>query len=58
LAAELGGVDEEEGLRQLKKKKGAKALTLISKTKRFGPKAHFRFKIIKTLKFKLKILKV
>jgi len=40
------------------KKKGAKALILISKTKRFGPKAHFRFKIIKTLKFKLKILKV
>jgi len=39
------------------KRKGAKALTLISKRKSFGPKAHFIFKIIKTLKFKLKILK-
>jgi len=41
--------DEEEG---------CKTLTLISKIKRFGPLAHFRFKIIKNLKFKLKILNI
>jgi len=46
---ELRVADEEEGL-QRRMKKVAEHLNLISKTQKFGPKAHFSFKIIKNFK--------